>query len=129
MDLCGLVPSLNLYNRRWPIRTASYPDPSAKFSFDEEGCPAQAISSIISGGCVLSGGTVRNSVLGRGVQVHGGAVVEDSIILADCIIGRRCSIRRAILDENITLSDGLSVGHNLGQDRAAITLPRLASSS
>jgi glucose-1-phosphate adenylyltransferase len=118
MDLCGLVPSLNLYNRRWPIRTASYPDPSAKFSFDEDGCAAQAIGSIVSGGCVLSGGIVRNSVLGRGVQVHGGAVVENSIILDDCIIGRQCSIRRAILDENITLSDGVSVGHNLGQDRA-----------
>ena len=48
MDLCGLVPSLNLYNRRWPIRTASYPDPSAKFTFDEEGCPGQAIGSVIS---------------------------------------------------------------------------------
>lgn len=118
MDLCGLVPALNLYNRRWPIRTASYPDPSAKFSFDEDGYPAQAIGSIVSGGCVLSGGTVRNSVLGRGVQVHGGAVVENSIVLDDCIIGRQCSIRRAILDENITLSDGLSVGHDPGQDRA-----------
>ena len=37
MDLCGLVPSLNLYNQHWPIHTASYPDPSAKFTFDEEG--------------------------------------------------------------------------------------------
>lgn len=118
MDLCGLVPSLNLYNRRWPIRTASYPDPSAKFSFDEEGCSAQAIGSIVSDGCVLSGGIVRNSVLGRGVQVHGGAVVENSIILDNCIIGRQCSIRRAILDENATLSDGLHVGDNPGQDRA-----------
>lgn len=118
MDLCGLVPSLNLYNRRWPIRTASYPDPSAKFSFDEEGCSAQAIGSIVSDGCVLSGGIVRNSVLGRGVQVHGGAVVENSIILDNCIIGRQCSIRRAILDENTTLSDGLHVGDNPGQDRA-----------
>jgi glucose-1-phosphate adenylyltransferase len=118
MDLCGLAPSLNLYNRRWPIRTASYPDPSAKFSFDEEGRPAQAIGSIISGGCVLSGGIVRGSVLGRAVQVHSGAVVETSIILDNCIIGRQCKIRRAILDENVTLSDGVSVGHNLEQDRA-----------
>ena len=39
MDLCGLLPSLNIYNRRWPIRTASYPDPGAKFTFDEEGLP------------------------------------------------------------------------------------------
>lgn len=119
MDLCGLMPSLNLYNRRWPIRTASYPDPSAKFSFDEEGCPAQAIGSIISGGCVLSGGIVRGSVLGRGVQLRSGAVVENSIIFDNCIIGRQCQIRRAILDENVTLRDGASIGYDLERDRAS----------
>ena len=56
MDLSA-APSLNLYNPRWPIRTASYPDPSAKFTFDEDGQPGQAVGSIISGGCILSGGT------------------------------------------------------------------------
>ncbi len=118
MDLCGLVPSLNLYNRRWPIRTASYPDPSAKLTFDVDGCPAQAIGSIVSGGCILSGGVVRGSVLGRGVQVQSGAVVEDSIVFDNCIIGRQCKIRRAILDENVTLRDGVSVGYDLECDRA-----------
>jgi glucose-1-phosphate adenylyltransferase len=118
MDLCGVVPSLNLYNRRWPIRTASYPDPSAKFSFDEDGCPAQAIGSVISGGCILSGGVVRGSVLGRGVHVQSGATVEDSILFDNCIVGRQCKIRRAILDENVTLRDGVRVGYDLEQDRA-----------
>ena len=118
MDLCGLLPSLNIYNRRWPIRTASYPDPGAKFTFDDEGCPGQAIGSIICGGCILAGGVVRGSVLGRGVHVLSGSIVEDSIVLDNCIIGRHCRIRRTILDENVTLDDGVSVGHNLEQDRA-----------
>jgi len=118
MDLCGVVPSLNLYNRRWPIRTASYPDPGAKFTFDEEGCAGQAIGSVISGGCILAGGAVRGSVLGRGVLVQSGSVVEDSVVLDNCIIGRQCRIRRSILDENVTLADGVSVGYDLEQDRA-----------
>jgi glucose-1-phosphate adenylyltransferase len=118
MDLCGLVPSLNLFNRRWPIRTASYPDPSAKFTFDEGGRPGQAIGSVISGGCILSGGVVRGSVLGRGVQIQSGALIEDSIVLDNCSIGRQCKIRRAILDENITLGEGVSIGYDLEQDRA-----------
>ena len=117
MDLCGLVPSLNLYNRRWPIRTASYPDPSAKFTFDEDGQPGQAVGSIISGGCILSGGTVRGSVLGRGVSTKGGSVIEDSIVLDNCVVGRRCKIRRAILDENVTVHDGECIGHDLERDR------------
>jgi glucose-1-phosphate adenylyltransferase len=118
MDLCGLVPSLNLYNRRWPVRTASYPDPSAKFTFDEDGCPGQAVGSVISGGCILSGGVVRGSVLGRGVNVQSGSVIEDSIVLDNCVIGRQCRVRRAILDEDVTLRDGVEVGYDLEHDRA-----------
>ena len=64
MDLRSVSPALNLYNREWPVRTTPYPDPPAKFTFDEENRRGQAIDSIVSGGCILSGGTVRNSVLG-----------------------------------------------------------------
>ena len=63
MDLRSVSPALNLYNREWPLRTASYADPPAKFTFDEENRRGQAIDSIVSGGCILSGGMVRNSVL------------------------------------------------------------------
>ena len=35
MDLRSVSPALNLYNREWPVRTTSYPDPPAKFTFDE----------------------------------------------------------------------------------------------
>lgn len=117
MDLCGLVPALNLHNRRWPIRTASYPDPSAKFTYDEEGHPGQAIGSVVSGGCILSGGLVRNSILGRNVHVHSGALIEDSVVLDNCDIGRRVTIRRAILDENVAVPDGTSIGCDVEADR------------
>jgi glucose-1-phosphate adenylyltransferase len=117
MDLCGLVPSLNLYNQHWPIHTASYPDPSAKFTFDEEGNPGVAVGSIVSGGCILAGGTVRSSVLGRNTFVKGEAVVEESVILDNCVIGRRCRIRRAIVDENVTIPDGECIGYDLEHDR------------
>lgn len=117
MDLRGLMPSLNLYNRQWPIRTASYPDPSAKFTFDEDGNPGQATGSIISGGCILSGGLVRGSVLGRNVLVGSQSSIEDSIILDNCTIGRRCGIQRAILDENVVVPDGARIGYDLDYDR------------
>jgi glucose-1-phosphate adenylyltransferase len=64
------------------------------------------------------GGVVRGSVLGRGVHVQSGSLVEDSIVLDNCIIGRQCKIRRTIVDENVTLADGVSVGYDLEQDRA-----------
>jgi glucose-1-phosphate adenylyltransferase len=117
MDLRMVSPVLNLYNRRWPLRTAGYDDPPAKFTFDEDGRRGQAIDSIVSSGSILSGGMVRNSVLGRGVRVHTGALVEDSIIFDNADIGRHCKVRRAILDKNVHLAEGTVIGYDLDADR------------
>jgi glucose-1-phosphate adenylyltransferase len=117
MDLRMVSPVLNLYNRRWPLRTAGYDDPPAKFTFDEDGRRGQAIDSIVSSGSILAGGMVRNSVLGRGVRVHTGAHVEDSIIFDNCDIGRHCKIRRCILDKNVHLPEGSVIGYDLESDR------------
>jgi glucose-1-phosphate adenylyltransferase len=117
MDLRAVAPVLNLYNRQWPLRTAGYDDPPAKFTFDDEGRRGSAIDSIVSSGSILSGGLVRNSVLGRGVRVHAGALVEDSIVFDNCNIGRRSKVRRAILDKNVTLPDEAVIGYDLESDR------------
>jgi glucose-1-phosphate adenylyltransferase len=117
MDLRSVTPVLNLYNREWPVRTTAYPDPPAKFTFDEENRRGQAIDSIVSGGCLLSGGVVRNSVLGRSVRVHAGALVEDCVILDNCDIGRRSKIRRAILDKNVRVPEDAEIGYDLERDR------------
>jgi glucose-1-phosphate adenylyltransferase len=117
MDLRSVSPVLNLYNREWPLRTTSFPDPPAKFTFDDENRRGQAIDSVIASGSILSGGVVRNSVLGRGVRVHAGALVEDSIILDNCDIGRRAKVRRAILDKNVRVPQEGAIGHDLEVDR------------
>jgi glucose-1-phosphate adenylyltransferase len=118
MDLNHVKPDLNLYNRDWPVRSTSYPDPPAKFVFDEQGRRGEAIDSIVSGGCILSGGLVRKSVLGRGVRVHTGAEVEGCVIMDNCDIGRRAKIRRAILDKNVRIPEAATVGYDLKADRA-----------
>jgi glucose-1-phosphate adenylyltransferase len=117
MDLRSVNPSLNLYNRQWPVRTTAYPDPPAKFTFDEESRRGQAIDSIVSGGSILSGGVVRNSVLGRNVRVHAGALVEECVILDSCDIGRRARIRKAILDKNVRVPEDTCIGYDLDRDR------------
>jgi glucose-1-phosphate adenylyltransferase len=118
MDLNHVKPALNLYNRDWPVRSTSYPDPPAKFVFDEEGRRGEAIDSIVSGGCILSGGKVKQSVLGRGVRVHTGAEVEGCVIMDNCDIGRRAKVRRAILDKNVRIPADTDVGYDLDADRA-----------
>jgi glucose-1-phosphate adenylyltransferase len=117
MDIRAVNPELNLYNREWPLMTAGYSDPPAKFVFDQEGRRGQAIDSIVAGGTILSGGFVRDSVVGRYVRVHSGALIEDSIIFDNCDIGRRSKIRRAILDKNVTIPEDTVIGYDLDADR------------
>jgi glucose-1-phosphate adenylyltransferase len=117
MDARAVEPELNLYNREWPLITAGYSDPPAKFVFDQEGRRGKAIDSVVSGGTIFSGGVVRNSVVGRYVRVHSGALVEDSIIFDNCDIGRRARIRRAILDKNVRVPEDAVIGYDLEADR------------
>ncbi len=117
MDLRAVTPALNLYNRQWPLRGAGYPDPPAKFIFDDQGRRGQAIDSVVSGGTILSGGMARGSVLGRHVRVHSGALVEDSVIFDNCDIGRRARVRRAILDKNVRVPEDAEIGYDLQRDR------------
>jgi glucose-1-phosphate adenylyltransferase len=118
MDLNHIKPELNLYNREWPVRSTSYPDPPAKFAFDQANRRGEALDSIVSGGCILSGGVVRKSVLGRGVRVHTGALVEGCVIMDNCDIGRRAKVRRAILDKNVLIPEDTLIGYDLDADRA-----------
>jgi glucose-1-phosphate adenylyltransferase len=116
MDLRDVVPELNLYNALWPLRTAGYPDPPAKFTFDEGKRRGEAIDSIVSGGCILSGGLVRRCVLHRGVKVHAEARIEDSIVFDNCDIGRRCRIRKAILGKNLQVPPDTEIGYSRVDD-------------
>jgi glucose-1-phosphate adenylyltransferase len=117
MDLRSVAPSLNLYNREWKLRTAGFEDPPAKFVFDEDGRRGSAVDSIVSGGTILSGGMVKGSILGRGVRVHTGAHVEDSILFDNVDIGRRAKVRRAILDKNVRVPEGATIGYDLEEDK------------
>jgi glucose-1-phosphate adenylyltransferase len=107
---------LNLYNRRWPLRTASYPDPPARFALSNGQEPGQAIHSMVSGGCIIAG-LVRDSVLGRNVLVHPGAVVEECVILDNCEIGPGAALRRTILDKNARVPAGERIGFDREHDR------------
>jgi glucose-1-phosphate adenylyltransferase len=117
MDLRAVSPELNLYNRQWPLRTAGYFDAPAKFVFDDTDRRGLAIDSIVAGSSIISGGMVKGSVLGRGVRVHTGAIIEDSVVFDNCDIGRHACVRKAILDKNVRIAEGVKVGYDLDEDR------------
>ncbi len=122
MDLISVTPQLNLYDSQWPILTYQPPYPPAKTIHAEGGRMGNAISSIISNGCIVSGGSVRRSVLSPRVRVHSYAEVEDSILLDGVDIGRHARIRRAIIDKEIQIPEGMHIGYDLEEDKKRFTV-------
>ena len=117
MDLRDIDPALNLYNLRWPLRSAQAAFPPAKFVFDEVGRRGQATHSIVGEGCIISGSTIVNSVLGRSVFVHSFAQVEDAVLFDGVRVRRHAKIRRAIIDKNVQVPEGERIGYDLERDR------------
>jgi glucose-1-phosphate adenylyltransferase len=112
LDLTSVVPSLDLYDERWPIRTFQERRPPAKFVFDETHRRGTAVGSLISAGCIVSGSTVRRSLLGTDVHVHSYCLIEDSVIMGDTEINRGCRLRRTIVDTYCRLPPNLIVGED-----------------
>jgi glucose-1-phosphate adenylyltransferase len=112
LDLKNVVPQLNLYNAEWPIHSAAYDDPPAKFVFDEPGRRGTALQSILSPGCIVSGGFVKDCVIGRNVHIHSGSEVLESILMDNVDIGRDARIRRAIIDKNVRIPPGARIGYD-----------------
>lgn len=119
LELIGVTPPLNLYDKNWPIWTYQEQLPPAKFVFDDDDRRGMAVDSMVSGGCVISGATVRHSLLFSNVRVNSFALVEDSVLLPDVTIGRYCRIRRAVIDRFCEIKEGTVIGHDPRADREA----------
>jgi glucose-1-phosphate adenylyltransferase len=117
MDIISVSPIFNLYDERWPIRTHQRQYPPAKFVFAESGRTGTALDSIVSHGCIVSGGSVKNSVLSPDVRVNSYSEVDDSILFSHVSVGRRCRIRRAILDRDVHVPEGTTIGYDAAADR------------
>jgi len=120
IELVSVLPSFNLYDNHWPIRTYHEQQPPAKFVFadsEDGGRMGIAIDSIVSSGCIISGGKVEKSVLSPGVRVNSYSSVYESILMEDCEIGRRSRIRRAIIDKNVKIPPDTIIGYDLEEDR------------
>lgn len=117
MDIRAVDPSLNLYNRSWPIRTVRYDDPPGKFAFDEEGRRGMAVNSIVGEGTIISGSLVRGSVVGSNVRIHSYCLIEDTVIMNRVEVGRGCRVRRTIIDKNVYIPPETEIGYNAEKDR------------
>jgi len=117
MDLINVSPQLNLYNYKWPILTNQGNLPPAKTVFDDDDRRGQNIDSYVCGGCITSGSLVKRSILGPMCRINSYSLVEDSILFDNVTVGRHAKIRRTIIDKNVVIPDGTTIGYDYDDDR------------
>lgn len=127
IDLVSVKPPLSLYGERWPFFRCPTFFPPAKFVHEEGARTGKAVRSVVAEGVIISGSTVRTSVLGAGTIVHSHALVEYSVTfggsmrkdkILETSIGRHCRVRNAILDRNVTLREGTTIGYDREEDQS-----------
>ena len=117
MDLVEVDPVFNLYDQEWPIRTYQEPFPPGKTVFNDDDRRGCVYDSLISNGCVISGGKVVRSVLSNNVRVNSFSEIYESILMPGVNIGRNCKIKKAIIDENVSIPEGSSIGYDIDEDK------------
>ena len=117
MDLVGVHPHFNLYNKKWPVLTYIPPLPPAKFVHFSDLRTGHAINSMISSGAIISGALVENSVVGYNVRIHSFAHVEHSVIMNNVSIGRGAKIRKTIIDKHVQIAAEVQIGYDLEADK------------
>jgi glucose-1-phosphate adenylyltransferase len=112
IDLTDVVPELDLYDKSWPIWTYAEITPPAKFVHDEDGRRGEAVTSLVSGGCIVSGAALRRSLLFTGVHLHSHAKIENAVILPYVDVARQARLRNVVIDRGVRIPEGLVVGED-----------------
>ena len=118
IDLTDVVPQLDLYDRSWPLWTYAEISPPAKFVHDVDGRRGSAVSSLVSGDCIVSGSSIQRSLLFSGVRANSYSLLKESVVLPRCQIGRGARLHRVILDHGVIIPAGLVVGEDPELDAA-----------
>lgn len=116
IDLTDVVPQLDLYDGSWPIWTYAEITPPAKFVHDLEGRRGKAVSSLVSGGCIVSGASIKRTLLFTGVHVHSYAQVEGAVCLPYVQVSRNARLKNVVIDRGVTIPEGLVVGEDPESD-------------
>jgi len=75
-----------------------------------------AISSMVSGGCIISGTEVRNSLLFTEVHTNSYAVLDHSVVSPGVTVNRSARLRKCVIDRGVVIPTGLVVGEDPKED-------------
>ena len=116
IDLTDFHPELDLYDQSWPIWTYSELTPPAKFIHNEDGRRGHAISSIVSGGCIISGSSLERCLMFTGVRTHSYSQLEGVVAMPYVEINRNARLKDTVIDRGVVIPNGLVVGEDTELD-------------
>lgn len=112
IDLTDAVPKLDLYDHSWPLWTYAEVTPPAKFVHASDGRRGEAVSSLVSGDCIISGSSIHRSLIFTGTRAHSYSALDQAVILPRCEIGRGARLSKVVVDRGVVIPDGLVVGED-----------------
>ena len=118
IDLTDVVPPLDIFDKDWPIWTYAEVVPPAKFVHDLDGRRGEAVSSLVSGGCIVSGASAKHSLLFTGVHLHSYAMIDGAVLLPQVDVGRHARLTNVVVDRGVRIPEGLVVGEDPVADAA-----------
>jgi glucose-1-phosphate adenylyltransferase len=116
IDLTDFTPALDLYDREWPIWTYAEVTPPAKFIHDEESRRGMAVSSMVSGGCIISGAKISQSLLFTGVHARSYSELDQVVAMPYALINRNARLKKVVIDRGVVIPEGLVVGEDPEHD-------------
>jgi glucose-1-phosphate adenylyltransferase len=112
IDLTDFTPELDLYENTWPIWTYSELTAPAKFIHNEKGRRGHAVSSMVSGGCIVSGSSLERCLLFTGVRTHSFSHLNGVVAMPYAQISRNASLTKVVIDRGVVIPEGLIVGED-----------------
>ena len=112
IDLTDFEPELDLYDTEWPIWTYSELTAPAKFIHNEEGRRGAAVSSMVSGGCIISGSSLERCLLFTGVRTHSYSQLNGVVAMPYAQINRNARLSNVVVDRGVIIPQGLVVGED-----------------
>jgi glucose-1-phosphate adenylyltransferase len=112
IDLTDIVPELDLYDSEWPIWTYSELTPPAKFVHDEDKRRGSAVSSLVSGNCIVSGAALNRTLLFTGCRVNSYSTLDHAVVLPEVTVQRHARLKNVVVDRGVIIPEGLVVGED-----------------
>jgi glucose-1-phosphate adenylyltransferase len=121
-DLIRPVPSMDLYQPDWKIRTYEPQNPPARTTRGASGESGASINSMLCSGTIIAGGRVEDSILSPNVRVGDGAEVDRSILFEGVTVGAGARLSRVIVDKFVEIPPGERIGGEAERDRNRFTV-------